>query len=92
MAEILCGFQLVSLKITGIFSLPPLLFQILAKTRDMRTLLLIFIFFFSFSLEASADYFKWEILFAAKGFGTESNMCKVVLFYFISSIRNFRGY
>ena len=37
----------------------------------MRTLLLIFIFCFSFSLEASADYFKWEILFLAKGFGTE---------------------
>jgi len=37
----------------------------------MRTLLLIFIFCFSFSVEAAADYFKWEILFAAKGFGTE---------------------
>ena len=37
----------------------------------MRTLLLILIFCFSFSVEAAADYFKWEILFSAKGFGTE---------------------
>ena len=37
----------------------------------MRTLLLLVIFCSSFSLEARADYFKWEILFAEKGFGTE---------------------
>lgn len=37
----------------------------------MRTLLLLVIFCSSFSLEATADYFKWEILFAKKGFGTE---------------------
>ena len=37
----------------------------------MRTLLLLVIFCSSFSLEATADYFKWEILFAENGFGTE---------------------
>ena len=37
----------------------------------MRSLFLILIFCFSFSLEAGADYFKWEILFAKKGFGTD---------------------
>ena len=49
----------------------PRVFQILAKTIVMRTLLLFLIFCSSFSLEATADYFKWEILFAEKGFGTE---------------------
>ena len=34
-------------------------------------MLLILIFCLSFSLQAIADYFKWEILFLAKGFGTE---------------------
>ena len=34
-------------------------------------MLLILIFCLSFSLQAIADYFKWEILFAKKGFGTE---------------------
>ena len=37
----------------------------------MRTLLLLSIFCSSFSLEVTADYFKWEILFAEKGFGNE---------------------
>ena len=37
----------------------------------MYTLLLLVIFCSSFSLEATADYFKWEILFAENGFGTE---------------------
>jgi hypothetical protein len=49
----------------------PCVFQVLAKIRVMRTLLLLVIFCSSFSLEARADYFKWEILFAEKGFGTE---------------------
>jgi hypothetical protein len=49
----------------------PCISQILAKIRVMRTLLLLVIFCSSFSLEATADYFKWEILFAEKGFGTE---------------------
>ena len=48
-----------------------MLSQVLAKATVMRTLLLILIFCFSFSLEAAADYFKWKILFAEKGFGTE---------------------
>ena len=37
----------------------------------MCTLLLLVIFCSCYSLEATADYFKWEILFAEKGFGTE---------------------
>ena len=37
----------------------------------MRTLLMVLIFCYFFSMEAIADYFKWEILFAEKGFGTE---------------------
>ena len=45
--------------------------QVLAKIRVMPTLLLLVIFCSSFSLEVRADYFKWEILFAEKGFGTE---------------------
>jgi hypothetical protein len=49
----------------------PCIFQVLAKIRVMPTLLLLVIFCSSFSLEARADYFKWEILFAEKGFGTE---------------------
>ena len=53
------------------FLLPPCAFPGIAKAIVMRTLLLILIFCFSFSLEALADYFKWEILFAEKGFGTE---------------------
>ena len=37
----------------------------------MRTFFLFLLFCSSFSLEARADYFKWEILFAEKGFGNE---------------------
>ena len=49
----------------------PFISQLLAKIRVICTLLLLVIFCSSFSLEARADYFKWEILFAEKGFGTE---------------------
>ena len=49
----------------------PCVSQVLAKIRVTRTLFLLLIFCCSFSLEATADYFKWEILFAEKGFGTE---------------------
>ena len=44
----------------------------------MRTMLLILIFCLSFSLQAIADYFKWEILFAEKGFGTEFEIIPLV--------------
>ena len=37
----------------------------------MCTLLLLVIFCCSFSLESTADYFKWEILLAEKSLGTE---------------------
>ena len=49
----------------------PCIFQVLAKIRVIRTLSLLLIFCSSFSLEVIADYFKWEILFAEKGFGNE---------------------
>ena len=53
------------------YYLPTLcIFQVLAKIRILRTLLLLLIFCSIFSLEATADYFKWELLFAEKGFGT----------------------
>ena len=44
----------------------------------MRTLLLILIFCFNFSIEAAADYFKWEIIFAEKGFGTEFEIIPLI--------------
>ena len=44
----------------------------------MRTMLLILIFCLSFSLQAIADYFKWEILFTENGFGTDSETIPLV--------------
>jgi len=49
----------------------PCIFQFLAKIRVTHILFLLLVFCSSFSLEATADYFKWEILFAERGFGTE---------------------
>jgi hypothetical protein len=43
----------------------------------MRTLLMLLIFCSSFSIKAKADYFKWEILFAEKSFGTEFEIIPV---------------
>ena len=37
----------------------------------MRKLLFLLMFTFCFSPEIFADFFKWEIQFSAKGFGTE---------------------
>ena len=44
----------------------------------MRTLLLILILYLSVYQEVVADYFKWEILFGEKGFGTEFKIIPVV--------------
>jgi len=56
----------------------PCSFPSFAKTTIMHTLLLILIFCFSLSQEATADYFKWEILFAERGFGTEFDTIPLV--------------
>ena len=44
----------------------------------MRKLSLILILSLSVSQEVAADFFKWEILFAEKGFGTEFKTIPVV--------------
>ena len=44
----------------------------------MRTLLLILILSLSACQEVVADFFKWEILFAEKGFGTEFKIIPVI--------------
>ena len=44
----------------------------------MRTLLLILILSLSVYQEVAADFFKWEILFAEKGFGTEFKIIPVI--------------
>ncbi len=43
----------------------------------MREWLLIFIFFGGFALTAQADYFKWEVLVSAEGFGTATQIIPI---------------
>ena len=45
----------------------------------MRTLMMLLIFYYIFLMEARADYFKWEIIFAEKGFGTEFEIIPITV-------------
>ena len=53
-------------------------FQVFFYNNSMRTLLLILILSLSVYQEVVADFFKWEILFAEKGFGTEFKTIPIV--------------
>ena len=53
-------------------------FQFFSKTAFIRKLLLILILPLNVFQEVKADFFKWEILFAKKGFGTEFKTIPVI--------------